>query len=376
MGKDVTSSISLPVWIFEPHSFLQIMCEPFQYAELLKRTADSPDSINRMAYLIAFVTAGYSCAVRQKKPFNPILGETYEYIPANKSYRFFAEQVSHHPPVGVCIAEGEGYTIQMEMGLKTKFTGNSTEAYVSGETSLKTTKYGDEFTWGHLDTCAHNIIVGWMWVDHFGTLNFTNKKTGDSASIVFSKCGWLGAGRYELSGNILDKNGKIRMKIFGKWNEYVSGIRVDENGKESQPITIWKKPIIQQQSNKWGWSKFNLNMNMMSDAYRTILPPTDSRVRTDRYYLEKEDLETSGAEKKRLEEKQRAERRQRETNNEHWEPKYFTRIEEGEKGYYQYTGKYWEEREERLKKADYVEEAVSPSLDRMSVEFGKIDINE
>ncbi len=35
IGKDVTSMISLPVWIFEPLSFLQIMCEPMQFGELL-----------------------------------------------------------------------------------------------------------------------------------------------------------------------------------------------------------------------------------------------------------------------------------------------------------------------------------------------------
>jgi len=67
IGKDITSMISLPVWIFEPLSFLQIMCEPLQYVELLNKASQSPDSANRMAYLIAFVTTGYGCATRQKK---------------------------------------------------------------------------------------------------------------------------------------------------------------------------------------------------------------------------------------------------------------------------------------------------------------------
>lgn len=35
IGKDVTSMISLPAWVFEPISFLQIMAEPMEYAELL-----------------------------------------------------------------------------------------------------------------------------------------------------------------------------------------------------------------------------------------------------------------------------------------------------------------------------------------------------
>ncbi len=37
IGKDITSMISLPVWIFEPLSFLQIMSEPLQYEYLLQK---------------------------------------------------------------------------------------------------------------------------------------------------------------------------------------------------------------------------------------------------------------------------------------------------------------------------------------------------
>lgn len=37
IGKDITSMISLPVWIFEPVSFLQIMAEPLQYESLLQK---------------------------------------------------------------------------------------------------------------------------------------------------------------------------------------------------------------------------------------------------------------------------------------------------------------------------------------------------
>lgn len=39
------------------------------------------------------------------KPFNPLLGETYEYARPDKGFRFFIEQVSHHPPVGAAWAE-------------------------------------------------------------------------------------------------------------------------------------------------------------------------------------------------------------------------------------------------------------------------------
>jgi len=81
IGQDVTSLISLPVWVFDPISFLQIMCEPMMYAELLHKASESSDQYHRMGYLCAWIASGYSCAVRLKKPFNPLLGETFEFIP-------------------------------------------------------------------------------------------------------------------------------------------------------------------------------------------------------------------------------------------------------------------------------------------------------
>jgi hypothetical protein len=311
-----------------------------------------------MAYLIAFVTSGYSCAVRQKKPFNPLLGETYEYVPSDKAWKFFAEQVSHHPPIGVAVASSEGFILQLEMALKTKFRGNSSDVFVGGANSFSIPKFGDEFTWNHLDTCAHNVIVGWMWVDHFGTLEFKNKTTGDRAVINFTKSGWLGAGRFELAGDVMDKDGNVKLKIRGKWNEYVSATKVDKEGKESAPIIIWKKPI-KVPDNKWGWPRFTESMNFMSDAYKSVLPPTDSRLRGDRYYLEKNDLETAASEKTRLEEKQRAEKKTRDAAGEHWEPKYYKKVDDPEHGHrYVYVGKYWEEREERIKASGYKDEGI------------------
>lgn len=34
------------------------------------------------------------------------------------------------------------------------------------------------FSFSLLSTCAHNVIIGGMWVDHFGTLEIVNHTTG------------------------------------------------------------------------------------------------------------------------------------------------------------------------------------------------------
>lgn len=56
---------------------------------------------------------------RLKKPFNPMLGETYELV--TEDYRLFAEQVSHHPPISAYIQQGKGYIFKGFMDSKSKF---------------------------------------------------------------------------------------------------------------------------------------------------------------------------------------------------------------------------------------------------------------
>ena len=75
---------------------------------LLERAARSDDSCYRLALTAIFSLNELAYASKRlKKPFNPILGETYEF--AHKDFRFFSEQVSHHPPITAYKFEGDGY---------------------------------------------------------------------------------------------------------------------------------------------------------------------------------------------------------------------------------------------------------------------------
>jgi hypothetical protein len=44
-----------------------------------------------------------------RKPFNPVIGETFQAKLAGGSYN--AEQISHHPPISAIFFEGDGYKI-------------------------------------------------------------------------------------------------------------------------------------------------------------------------------------------------------------------------------------------------------------------------
>eukprot|EP01133_Synstelium_polycarpum_P003941 gene3941-4563_t len=351
IGKDITSLISLPVWVFEPVSFLQVMSEPLQYADSLAKAASHPDPYYRLAYLAAFNTGLYSTAIRTKKPFNPILGETFEVV--KDDYRFIAEQVCHHPPIGVSETTTEAYSLQLETILKSKFYGNSSEVEIDGTNHFVIKATGEEFTWGHLVTSCNNIIIGSMWLDHYGDLVIENHSTGDKCVMKFNKSGWLGAGRYTITGEILDSEGEVRYRLSGKWNESLLLFEVLSNGQNAPtPVVLWEN-AKEVSTNKFGFSKWvEENVVKITEDYEKILPVTDSRLRTDRRSLEAGDLDNAGKQKHILEEKQREDKKVRVAAGKEWETKYFTKTDDAKFQYrWNFNGKYWEEREERVKAA-------------------------
>lgn len=47
------------------------------------------------------------------KPFNPLLGETFEYVDEERGVKFFTEQVSHHPPICAATLESEHFLMEV-----------------------------------------------------------------------------------------------------------------------------------------------------------------------------------------------------------------------------------------------------------------------
>lgn len=74
---------------------MQRVAEDLEYRNLLDEAHQSKDPSERMALVAAFIASGYSATLsRESKPFNPLLGETFEWQPADQSCRFLCEQVS------------------------------------------------------------------------------------------------------------------------------------------------------------------------------------------------------------------------------------------------------------------------------------------
>ncbi|XP_041520407.1 oxysterol-binding protein-related protein 7 isoform X3 [Microtus oregoni] len=147
IGKDL-SKVSMPVQLNEPLNTLQRLCEELEYSNLLDQASRMTDPCERMVptqshpflpgvlsvfpnparvYIAAFAVSAYSSTYHRAgcKPFNPVLGETYECERPDRGFRFISEQVSHHPPISACHAESENFIFWQDMKWKNKFWGKS-----------------------------------------------------------------------------------------------------------------------------------------------------------------------------------------------------------------------------------------------------------
>lgn len=62
---------------------------------MLDKAATLDDPAERMVQVAAFAVSSYAASIYRAahKPFNPLLGETYECIREDKGFKFIAEQV-------------------------------------------------------------------------------------------------------------------------------------------------------------------------------------------------------------------------------------------------------------------------------------------
>ncbi|KAM2334082.1 hypothetical protein ACFXTH_011677 [Malus domestica] len=346
IGKDL-SGVCLPVYFNEPLSSLQKCFEDLEYSNLVDRASEwgkQGNDLMRILNVAAFAVSGYaSTEGRQCKPFNPLLGETYEADYPDKGLRFFSEKVSHHPMVVACHCEGRGWKFWAESNLKGKFWGRSIQLDPVGTLSLQF-EDGETFQWSKVTTSIYNIILGKIYCDHYGTMRI--RGSGNySCKLKFKEQSIIDRNPHQVHGFVQDnRTGENVAMLVGKWDVamyYVLGDPTTKpNGYDpmTEAVLLWERDDYVTKT-RYNFSPFAISLNELTPGLLEKLPPTDSRLRPDQRHLENGEYELANAEKLRLEQLQRQARKLQERG---WQPRWFRKDEEG---CYSYVGGYWETRE-------------------------------
>ncbi|XP_068332922.1 oxysterol-binding protein-related protein 1D-like [Pyrus communis] len=346
IGKDL-SGVCLPVYFNEPLSSLQKCFEDLEYSKLVDRASEwgkQGNDLMRILNVAAFAVSGYaSTEGRQCKPFNPLLGETYEADYPDKGLRFFSEKVSHHPMVVACHCEGRGWKFWADSNLKGKFWGRSIQLDPVGTLSLQF-EDGETFQWSKVTTSIYNIILGKIYCDHYGTMRI--RGSGNySCKLKFKEQSIIDRSPHQVHGFVQDnRTGENVAMLVGKWDEAMYYVLGDPTTKPkgydpmTEAVLLWERDDYVTKT-RYNFSPFAISLNELTPGLLEKLPPTDSRLRPDQRHLENGEYELANAEKLRLEQLQRQARKLQERG---WQPRWFRKDEEG---CYSYVGGYWETRE-------------------------------
>ncbi|KAG5245877.1 oxysterol-binding protein-related protein [Salix suchowensis] len=346
IGKDLTK-VCLPVYFNEPLSSLQKCFEDLEYSYLLDRAYEwgkQGNSLMRILNVAAFAVSGYaSTEGRICKPFNPLLGETYEADYPDKGLRFFSEKVSHHPMIVACHCEGTGWKFWGDSNLKSKFWGRSIQLDPVGVLTLEFDD-GEVFQWSKVTTSIYNLILGKLYCDHYGTMRIEGNRE-HSCKLKFKEQSIIDRNPHQVQGIVQDKHGRTVATLLGKWDESMYYMNGDFSGKgkgvESmkEAHMLWSRSKPPRFPTKYNMTRFAMTLNELTRGLKEKLPPTDSRLRPDQRYLENGEFDMANSEKLRLEQRQRQARNMQERG---WKPRWFAKDKGSDT--YRYIGGYWEAR--------------------------------
>ncbi|XP_037338451.1 oxysterol-binding protein 2 isoform X1 [Pungitius pungitius] len=326
IGKEL-SKIPMPVNFNEPLSMLQRLTEDLEYHELLDKAARCESSLEQMCLVAAFSISSYSTTVhRTAKPFNPLLGETYELDRREEfGYRSLCEQVSHHPPAAAHhVISQRGWTLWQEITIASKFRGKYLSIMPLGAIHLQFHSSGNQYVWRKVTSTVHNIIVGKLWIDQSGDIEIVNHRTKETCQLKFSPYSYFSRDvPRKVTGVVADSGGQAHYVLSGTWDDKIESAKVvhssrggsGSEGKQKtvyqtlSPKLLWKKyPLPENAENMYYFSTLALTLNEQEDGVGL----TDSRLRPDQKLMEEGRWDEANSEKQRLEEKQRAVRRRRE----------------------------------------------------------------
>ncbi|XP_064189368.1 oxysterol-binding protein-related protein 9 isoform X5 [Anguilla rostrata] len=370
LGMDLTKVV-LPTFILERRSLLEMYADFFAHPDLFVSIADQPEPRERMVQVVKWYLSAFHAGRKgsvAKKPYNPILGEVFFChwdMPAESeetsaagsaalntagsaavntavsaavntavsaavntaepvsegpvpwcgkgNVSFVAEQVSHHPPISAFYAECFSKKIQFNAHIwtKSKFLGMSIGVHNIGQGCVSCLEHDEHYILTFPNGYGRSILTV-PWVELGGECNISCSKSGYSATITFHTKPFYGGRKHRITADIFAPNDKKSFcSIEGEWN----GVMYAKwaSGENSLFIDTKKLGIVKKRVRK-------LEDQLDYESRRLWKDVTTN--------LKLRDIDAATDAKHRLEEKQRAEARERKENEVQWETRLF--HEDGE----------------------------------------------
>ncbi|KAI3414218.1 hypothetical protein GPALN_011676 [Globodera pallida] len=334
--------VALPVHILEPRSLLEMFADFFAHPDEFIAANNENSAEKRFLAVVKYYLNSLFPGRRgniAKKPYNPILGETFRCrwtLPgtrpstskttngpfpgsATNQLTFIAEQVSHHPPISAFHVDHReaGVSCTTYIHTKSSFSfPSSICAEMLGKATLKLHNHDDETYTITFPTAYGRSILTTPFFELGGTVELRCDRTNYRAEITFHTAGIYLFRRpaHQIDGKIYLRS-RLLMKLKGEWTGLISLGRRSNNDYTYQHFTDVRAkpsvpkecvPVMQQQ----GTESRKLWRHVTAALFNN-------------------NTDLAGHAKRWLEQRQRDEAAEREQMGQQWQPQHFVRMGNG-----------------------------------------------
>ncbi|XP_038052986.1 oxysterol-binding protein-related protein 11-like isoform X2 [Patiria miniata] len=327
LGMDLTKVV-LPTFILEKRSLLEMYADFMAHPDMFARIPSLPTPEARMMAVVEYYLCSFHVGRKgsiAKKPFNPIIGETFHCswdLPSNSSQSdgpvengrvtFVAEQVSHHPPVSAFYAECPSKKICMNSWIwtKSKFLGMSVGVNNAGEGTIRDLEHNEDYTMTFPSAYGRSILTV-PWMELGGRCTIQCAQSGYQAAITFQTKPFYGGKVHRLNAEVKNPANTVICRVQGEWN---GQLEFSYAGGEKKVVDLTKLSSIPKKVRP-------MDMQGAFESRRLWHNVSNA--------LKIGDINTATEHKRYLEEIQRREERERKETNTPWQTKLFKKNEEG-----------------------------------------------
>ncbi|CAO3587832.1 unnamed protein product [Absidia cylindrospora] len=250
--------------------------------------------------------------LNEKKPYNPILGEQFRCHLGNVNC--VCEQVCHHPPISAFYLEDEeaGVSLNGHSCQKSKFKGTSIRVDQIGRAVLYLQQWGEQYIIDFPYLMIRGFLTGAAYIELGGQCSITCNN-GLQTALDFLPKPWFGGEYNHIKGSITNKDDKKIYELSGRWSHQTFYTKMDETAA----TTADSKVLL-----------FDAEEEPMAER---VTPPDQEQkdVESHRVWgkvtaaLATKDHQKANVEKTKIEDWQRAVRKERADNNMTWSPELF-----------------------------------------------------
>ncbi|XP_059179710.1 oxysterol-binding protein-related protein 8-like isoform X2 [Physella acuta] len=316
-GMDL-SKVVLPTFILEPRSFLDKLTDYYYHADILSQAVQQETALERMKMVVKWYLSGfYKKPKGLKKPYNPIIGETFRcyWVHPNTNSRTFyvSEQISHHPPISAFHVTNrhDGFNINGCILAKSKFYGNSISAILDGVATLTFLERGEDYYLTMPYAHCKGILLGTLTMEMGGKVTIDCPKTGYHCDLDFKLKPFFSNGEASnrITGRII-MGEEVLCTFEGHWDQQIYIKELTNREK----VLFWD-PSPETRSKRLVRYTVPIELQRDNESERLWKKVSDAVVI--------QDMHAATSEKHKLEEKQRNEAKERHRNKVEWIPKWF-----------------------------------------------------